>query len=163
MDIKEYLSALDKRMELFGFKDVNMEEEHGADRVFYLRKGGHPVFGLVEKFFFIKYVPDDTSADYVKEFSSKVLLYSKRYNKKPFRLIVPAVFTFPVMVVNKISAELHDLTQTYHSKHFKALEFPCVLDLSMGRLFCYEKIPFLGGAYYRGVSGEVHNLLEPKV
>lgn len=163
MDMQDYLPALDGWMEYFKFKQMDIQEGLDVDRFFYKETSESSKLGIVDRFAYIKRVPDDTAADYARQFSSGLYEYSRAYKQTFGRFFRSTMFVFPVMAVDNISAELYDFIQSYCPKQFKSMEFPCILQLSTGDLYCYEKTPIWGALYYGGVRNEVRRFFSPKM
>jgi hypothetical protein len=69
-----------------------------------------------------------------------------------------SLVVYPVLVVDRASPELRAAVSEEPPKHWAALEFPVVAELSAGGLLFFDRTPFWGAAYYRRTRDEAQDL-----
>ncbi len=162
MTYEEYLASLDKWSEYHGFKKMDIQEGLDVDRMFYKESNEVSKMGIVDRFLYIKKVPESIDANWARQFSSGLFEYSRQYKQTFGRFFRSMMIVNPVMAVDTISRDLYDFIMSYCPKQFKSAEFPAVLQLSTNDLYFYRKTPFWGGLYYSGIRQSTNDYFSPK-
>lgn len=162
MTNQEYLSASDQWMNYYGFTKMEIQQGFEVDRFF--RKSGSEAskIGLTDRYCFIKHVPDNTTAQFARSYSSALYTYAYQHKQTLGRFFRSMMMVFPVLVVDKASGELVNFIRTYQINKFKSVEFPCIVELSTGNIFYYEKTPLWGALYYNGFRQDAYKFFSPK-
>ncbi|MCB0721106.1 MAG: hypothetical protein KDC42_02275 [Ignavibacteriae bacterium] len=162
MDFDQYLTSLDGWSAYHGFKKMDIQPGLDVDRMFYKESSEASKMGVVDRFLYIKKVPDNINAEWVRKFSSGLFEYSRQYKQTFGRFFRSMMIVNPVMAVDTISRELYDFIMSYCPKQFKAMEFPAILQLSTNDLYLYQKTPFWGALYYDGIRKSTSDYFSPK-
>lgn len=156
-----YYKLLDQWLNYYGFQNLNVNEQAGADKV-YLRSRIEPTkFGNVSFYVCAKHIPN-ADANAVRDFSSKMYSLAIRHRTGPPLGFGAMLQVFPLIITENISAELAQFIKTYCPKHFAASEFPSILDLNTNYLYYYPTTPIWGYAYYSGYRRDCFNFFSPE-
>lgn len=158
----EYLSALDQWMNYYGFTKMEIQQGLEVDRFYWKTGSEASKIGLTDRYCFIKQVPDNTTAQFAKSYSSALYNYAYQHKQTLGRFFRSMMMVFPVLAVEKASAELVNFIRTYQTNKFKSVEFPCVIELSTGNVFYYEKTPLWGALYYNGFRADAYKFFSTK-
>jgi hypothetical protein len=117
-------------------------------------------FGMAETFFTFAEIPNLT-AETLYRYSNAAYRFAISNKAVPLPCgLFESVFCFPVAVTAHLHPQLADyIRQTEPVKHWSAAEIPVIFDLSNGGLYCFERTPIWGGAYYAGFRREIQQFL----
>ncbi|MDR0778296.1 MAG: hypothetical protein LBE48_02505 [Methanomassiliicoccaceae archaeon] len=62
-----------------------------------------------------------------------------------------SVFSFNLLVSEKVSAEAIEFVKKRPKKHYAAMEMPIIFDLSKNKIYYYEKTPMWGRVFYKSI------------
>jgi len=160
--LDNYYKLLVQWLQYYGFEQLNVHPESGADKVFRRTRVEASKFGKVDFYVCSKHIPDITNV-LLSEFSSKMFTLANRH-----RSGIPLGFgamlqVFPLIITENITNELADYVKSsYCPKHFAASEFPSVIDLNSGYVYYYQSTPVWGYAYYGGYRRDSYNFFSPE-
>jgi len=162
MTSQEYLESLDKWMHFYGFTKMDIQQGLEVERFFWKSGNEASKIGLTDRYCYFKSVPDETGVQFLRSYSSALYDYSYQHKQTLKRFFRSMMIVFPVILVNKASNELISFIRNYHTRKFKSVEFPSIIELSTGEIHCCEKTPFYGALYYNGFRRDSYNFFAPK-
>ena len=162
MNYNDYLNSLDGWMTYWQFEKRDIPEGLDVDRMFYRGRVEGSKFGMVDTYSFVKYIPDNTTADFAKSYSTNLFEYAFRIRSGAPVGFGAMLVLYPLLVVDNISNDLYQFSQTYCPKHFGASEFPSILSLATQDLYYYPSTPLWGALYYNGFRTESQKCFNPK-
>jgi hypothetical protein len=118
-------------------------------------------FGMVDTFVTVgrQTAPVDERA--VADFSARWFATDVQEKKGPPRGLFGQVVSHPVLLVDRTDDATRSYVRGYAPKHWSSLEFPALVDMGSGELFCCEHTPVWGAAYYRKSRDEIRALAAP--
>jgi hypothetical protein len=119
-------------------------------------------FGFVDTVVAISQAPSHASADHLVALTEQSFRDARQHKIWLPRGLGSQLVSYPALVLEQATPELRSFVAQYAPKHWSALDFPSVVELSTGSVLCYEKTPVWGGAYYRKTRQEVSALLSPR-
>jgi hypothetical protein len=161
MIISEYLTALDQWMQYYGFTNMEIQPGLEVERFFWKTATVASKIGLSDRYCFIKHVPDNITAQFAKSYSSALYNYAYLHKQTLGRFFRSMMMVFPVLIVDKASQELVNFIHSYQTNKFKSVEFPCLIELSTGNIYYYEKTPLWGALYYNGFRQDAYKFFSP--
>jgi hypothetical protein len=159
--LSSYLGLLDQWLKYYGFGEIKVNEQAGADKVYFRERVEATKFGQVSFYICVKHIPNATN-DAVRNFSSSMKTLANRHRTGPPLGFGAMLQVFPLVITENITNELAQFIKTYCPKHFAASEFPSVVDLSTGYVYYYPSTPIWGYAYYSGYRRDSYNFFSPK-
>ena len=161
--LEQYCDLLDQWLKYFGFEQLNVHAEAGADKVFRRSRVEAAKFGKVDFYVCTKYIPGANNS-LVQDFSSKMFSLASRHRSGAPLGFGAMLQVFPLVITENITNELADfLKSKYCPKHYAASEFPSVIDLNTGYVYFYQSTPIWGYAYYNGYRRDSNNFFSPEV
>ena len=157
MTYEEYLNSLDSWSEYHHFEKRDIQEGLYVDRMFYKQSTEASKMGMVDRFIYIKKVPDIIDAQWARQFSSGLFEYSRQYKQTFGRFFRSMMIVNPVMVVDTISPELYGFIMDYCLSSSKLWSFR--LYFSSAHLTCtsIKRLPF--GAHSIIMASEAVRLI----
>src|SRR5690606_29932500 len=110
---EDYLTSLDQWSNHNSFKKMDIQEGMDVERMFYKESTESSKMGIVDRFLYIKKVPDSIDANWARQYSSGLFEYSRQYKQTFGRFFRSMMIVNPVMVVDTISRELYDFIMAY--------------------------------------------------
>jgi hypothetical protein len=157
MELESYLQAVRIRLTADGFQ---LSEGDADASLSAQRRQFKPTrFGLVETTVRLSSRRESATADELRAFADESLRWALAHKSRIPRGLGSSLVVYPTLVVETASPELRAFVAGYAPKHWSALEFPVVAELSNERLGCLEKTPFWGAAYYKKTREEARELL----
>jgi hypothetical protein len=160
--LERYYDLLDRWLKYYGFEQLNVHTDAGADKVYRRSRLEAVKFGKVDFYVCTKFIPcaDNTS---VRDYSMRMFTLASRHRSGAPLGFGAMLQVFPLIITEKITNELADFIKTkYCPKHYAASEFPSVIDLDTGYVYFYQTTPIWGYAYYSGYRRDSYNFFSPK-
>ncbi len=160
--LENYHSLLEQWLKYYGFENLNVHADAGADSVFKRSRVEAIKFGKVDFYICTKNIPD-AAPESVQEFSSKMFNLANRHRSGAPLGFGATIQVFPLIITENITNELANFIKSvYCPKHFAASEFPSVIDLNTGYVYFYQTTPVWGYAYYGGYRRDSYNFFSPE-
>jgi len=159
--IKQYFNSLEQWMSYFGFSSMGVEPNWLFDKSYKRDKVEASKFGKVNTYCFVKYAKEPFDSAKLQQFSSQSFDYAMKYRQGMPLGLGGSLVVYPCLIVDKISKEHTEFLGSYLRKHYSAFEFPGILDISTGIVYCYSKTPMWGALYYSGFRKEIGELYSP--
>lgn len=162
-----YITSLDGWMKYFGFSVygrgvLNASEGNNFDRMYHKKANEISRFGTVDTYSIVKIIESNSTMDILKSFSVQSFDYASKIRKGPPLGFGGMLVVFPLIVLEKIPADIYQFLKSYCPKHMAAVEFPSVLDLETGYVYYYESTPVWGGLYYNTHRKDCYKYFSPK-
>ena len=160
--IEQYYNLLDQWLKYFGFEQLNVHAEAGADKVYKRGRVEAVKFGKVDFYICTKHIAG-ASNNQVQDFSTKMFSLANSHRSGAPLGFGAMLQVFPLIITENITNELAEfIKSSYCPKHFAASEFPSVIDLSTGYVYYYQATPVWGYAYYGGYRRDSYNFFSPE-
>ncbi|MCI0448955.1 MAG: hypothetical protein L0Y79_04100 [Chlorobi bacterium] len=158
----KYTQLLDQWLKYYGFEELTVNPEAGADKVYKRSRVEAAKFGKVDFYIAVKHIPN-ASSERVREYSSKMHSLAMRHRIGPPLGFGAMLQVFPLIITENITAEpANFIKSSYCPKHFGAAEFPSVVVLNTGYVYYCTSTPLWGYAYYGGFRRDSYNFFSPK-
>lgn len=159
--IEEYFNMLGRWMVYFGMSSLDVEPNWLFDVCYKRDALQASKFGKVNTYCFVKYANEHFDTAKLQQFSSQSFDYAMKYRQGMPLGFGGSLVVYPGLITDKIMQEHTNFLNNYLKKHFSAFEFPYVLDILSGSVYCYPKTPVWGAFYYNGFRREVEDMFSP--
>ena len=158
----KYFALLSQWMQYYGFQEITVHAESGADKVYKRSRFEATKFGKVDCYACVKYMPEGATGQEMRVFSDKMFSLALRHRTGAPLGFGAMLVVYPLIITENISTDLAENLRSYCPKHFAAAEFPSSLDLSTGYVYFYPSTPVWGYAYYATYRRETYQFFSPK-
>jgi hypothetical protein len=160
--LNSYYNLLTQWLKYYGFEELKVHPESGADKVFKRGRVEAVKFGKVDFYICTKHIQNATRA-IVQDFSSKMFSLANSHRSGMPLGFGAMMQVFPLVITENISNELAEfIKSSYCPKHFAASEFPSIVDLATGYVYYYQVTPVWGYAYYNGYRRDSYSFFSPE-
>lgn len=161
-NVNSYFQLLEQWMQYFGFSNLGVEPNWLFDRAYKRDRVEATKFSKVNCFCFIKYQNEPFNPIKFEQFSKESFNYAYKIRQGNPIGIFGSLIVYPCLIVEKATQEQIDFLGRYLNKHYAAFEFPSLVELSTGDLYCYPRTPMWGALYYDGFRKESRDFYSPK-
>ena len=148
-------------MTYFGMVALSVEPNWLFDKIYLRDSFQASKLANVETYCFVKYAPENFDSNNFRQFSVETFNYAKKYRSGLPLGLVGSLVVYSCLIVERVTTEHISFINKYVNKHFAAFEFPSILDISTGNIYCYPKTPMWGALYYRGFKKETGEIFSP--
>jgi hypothetical protein len=159
---KNYFQLLEQWMPYFGFSNLGTESNWLFDKCYQRNRVEATKFSKVNCYCFAKYQDEHFTKDKFEQFSRESFNYAMKIRQGNPIGLFGSLIVYPCLVVEKATQEQIDFLGGYLNKHYSAFEFPCLVELFTGDLYCYPRTPMWGALYYDGFRKESRDYFSPK-
>lgn len=160
-NVQNYFQMFEQWMPYFGFSPLGVEANWLFDRSFKRDRVETTKFGKVNCFIFVKYQNESYTPAKFEQFSKESFNYAYKIRQGNPLGLGGMLVVYPCLIVEKATQEQIDFLGRYVNKHFAANEFPSLVELSTGDLYCYPRTPMWGALYYDGYRKESRDFFSP--
>jgi hypothetical protein len=161
-NVKKYFTLLDQWMQYFGFSTLGVESNWLFDKAYGRDRVEATKFGKVNCFSFVKYQNEPYTPAKFEQFSKESFNYGSKIRQGNPLGLGGMLVVYPCLIVEKATQEQINFLGRYVNKHFASNEFPSLVELSTGDLYCYPRTPMWGALYYDGYRKESRDYFSPK-
>lgn len=161
-NVQNYFQMLEQWMHYFGFLPLGVESNWLFDKSFKRDRVETTKFGKVNCISFVKYQNEPFTPAKFEQFSKESFNYAYKIRQGNPLGFGGMLVVYSCLIVEKATQEQIDFLGRYVNKHFAANEFPSLVELSTGDLYCYPKTPVWGALYYDGYRKESRDFFSPK-
>ncbi len=161
-NVQNYFKLIEQWMTYFGFTNLNIESNWLFDKCFRRDRVEASKFGKVNCFVFAKYQNEYYTPAKFEQYSREAFKYAMKLRHSSSSGFGIMLVVYPCLIVEKATQEQIDFLGRYVNKHVAASEFPSLVELSTGDLYCYPRTPMWGALYYDGFRRESRDFFSPK-
>ncbi len=153
-----YWAALEARLTAGGYAPWPGFE---AERAYRRSRFELAKFGVAESVVIARRAPETIAPADLEAFSRQAFDWALANRRGLPRGFGGSVVVHPVAVFARVPEAARAWVERYTPKHWAAFEFPALVDLSAGAVYCPTATPVWGAAYYATLRRGAAELLRP--